>query len=182
MAKRKLDFEKAKDLIEKTCGKDERCVVRAEAVANFAYDLAKKVKDKKKMNIDPERVRLAALLHDIGKKDGKYDEHPFIGARMLYDMGHPEIARIIETHGDAVEVAKLYRIKGSYHPKTVEQKIVTYADFRIDLQGKQVSLNKRLAELKKHALSKMEISRIRRYEQTEQRLRKIDEEVKAMLR
>ncbi len=84
---------------------------------------------KKRIEIDRSTLIKAALLHDIGKV---VDEvlHPFYGRDILIKEGMSEIANIIVTHGYAYELEP----KEEHLPKTIEQKLLTYADLHAGLE------------------------------------------------
>lgn len=65
----------------------------------------------------------ASLLHDIAKvKEG---DHVLNGSEIVKALGFPEVARIISKHGLA------HLEDEEYTPKSVEEKIVFYADKRV---------------------------------------------------
>ena len=90
------------------------------------------------IKVNKDLVIASALLHDIErhKKD-----HINEGAKLLKEMGFPEIAVIIKKHS-------LYLIEeNDVQPKTIEEKIVFYADKRAK-GSKIVSLEERFEDLK----------------------------------
>lgn len=82
-------------------------------------------------------VRAAALLHDITKtRSFKTNEnHALTGARLISDLGYPEVGFIIRQH------VKLDHYFASKNISEVE--IINYADKRV-LHDKVVSLEKRM--------------------------------------
>lgn len=88
--------------------------------------------------IDRELVRAAALLHDITKTRSfqTNENHAETGARLLADLGYPEVARIVGQH------VRLDRYPLNSSPLT-DAEIVNYSDKRI-LHDKIVPLNERM--------------------------------------
>ncbi len=80
------------------------------------------------LHLDPEKVRLTALLHDIGRSRPGIHEHNSV--EILKEEGLPELAEIV-MHGTLYEI---YLLRGEEAPhllpQTLEQKIVCYADLR----------------------------------------------------
>ena len=88
--------------------------------------------------INRELVRAAALLHDITKTRSfqTNENHAETGARLLADLGYPEVARIVGQH------VRLDRYPLNSSPPT-DAEIVNYSDKRI-LHDKIVPLNERM--------------------------------------
>jgi len=88
--------------------------------------------------IERKLVRAAALLHDITKTRSfqTNENHAETGARLLADLGYPEVARIVGQH------VRLDRYPLNSSPLT-DAEIVNYADKRI-LHDKIVPLNERM--------------------------------------
>ncbi len=108
------------------------------AVCKVAEEVADRLIGKG-IKVNKELVIAAALLHDIErhKKD-----HISKGARLLKEMGFPEIAKVIKKHS-------LHQIEeNEVQPKTIEEKIVFYADKKAK-GSKIVSLKERFEDLKK---------------------------------
>ncbi len=117
-------------------------LTHSEAVADRAVQIAKNLKLKKK------RIRFiyeAAMLHDIGifmtqapeiKCTGSYPYicHGYLGHDILVREGYPKHARICERHtGTGIAKKEIVRRdlpipNRSMLPKTLEEKIITYAD------------------------------------------------------
>jgi putative nucleotidyltransferase with HDIG domain len=131
-------------------------IAHMKVVAKVAKKLAKKIKKNGK-KIDEELVENAALLHDvvryvdfknIKKEDPdcwenfwkKYHKigHEKAMAKILQKRGENKLAKLISKHG-FLSVWKL---------KTLEEKILYYADKRVD-RDKIVSLKVRFEEGKK---------------------------------
>ena len=88
--------------------------------------------------INRELVRAAALLHDITKTRSfqTNENHAETGARLLADLGYPEVARIVGQH------VRLDRYPLNSSPPT-DAEVVNYSDKRI-LHDKIVPLNERM--------------------------------------
>ncbi len=113
-------------------------------VAEKAVQIAGQIK-KKKVNFN--LVEIGALLHDIGRTTTHGFKHAVIGGKILRERGFPEsLARICETHilggldeEDAKTVGLPYK---NYLPKTLEEKIVCFAD-KLIAGRKEVSIESR---------------------------------------
>jgi uncharacterized protein len=86
--------------------------------------------------VDPETVRLGAMLHDIGRGVSHSIDHAQVGADICRASGLSEtIARIVERHIGAGltrdECRELGLEPRDCMPKTVEEKIVAHADNRV---------------------------------------------------
>src|SRR3989344_6461503 len=92
---------------------------------------------KKGLKINKKLVVASALLHDI--KRGS-DNHIIEGTKLLKSIGFLDISEVVRKHG-------LYKIENdSVRPKTIEEKIVFYADKRVK-GNKVVSLKERIKDL-----------------------------------
>ncbi len=122
-----------------------------EAVARLAMDIARKL-EKRGQQIDLNLVEVGALLHDIGRSKSHGVDHGLIGAKIAESEGLPDsVVRIIKRHvggGIPDQEADLFGWpKDVYVPLTLEEKIVSYADKRID-KSKRVSINLEIERLK----------------------------------
>ena len=91
------------------------------------------------IKVNKKLVIAAALLHDVERVK---DNHVKVGAKLIKSLGFPEVAKVMVRHS-------MYQIEDSKNiPKTVEEKIVFYADKRA-LGGKIVSLKERFDDTKK---------------------------------
>ncbi|MBU0461262.1 MAG: HD domain-containing protein [Nanoarchaeota archaeon] len=128
-----------------------RIVLRhSRAVQKYALLLAKKIKRHHK--VDLEFIETAALLHDIGRftyPPWRHSaRHGIEGARILRKEKIPErYARVCERHlGAGINKADIKKEKldlpsRDYMPKTIEEKIICYADKRISM-AKEILLSK----------------------------------------
>jgi len=100
----------------------------------------------RELNLQGERlnqaaVEAASLLHDIAKMQGLQsgENHSQAGARLLRDLGFPEVAEIVRQH-------VVLDGEGPSHPIT-EAMVVHYADKRVR-HASVVSLAERFQDLK----------------------------------
>ena len=88
--------------------------------------------------LNRELIRAAALLHDITKTRSfhTHEDHAETGARLLADLGYPEVARIVGQH------VRLDRYALTSSTPT-DAEIVNYSDKRV-LHDKIVPLSERM--------------------------------------
>lgn len=94
------------------------------------------------LKINRRFIGIASLLHDIGRSKSHSIDHGLVGADIIRGLNtdeNPElekIARVCETHVGAgigpKEAKKLGLPKRDYIPKTIEEKIIAYADNMVD--------------------------------------------------
>ena len=106
------------------------------AVTGFALDLAAKMQAKG-IPIDMQLVEAGALLHDLGRAKSHNVDHGLVGSQIAQKLGLPQaVVNIIKRHVGAgitpEEAAWLGWPKDNYMPTTLEEKVVCYADKRID--------------------------------------------------
>jgi len=117
-------------------GCSRRVVEHCKRVSAFAVKIAHACQ-KRQSNVDVELVEISALLHDIGRSRTHSVDHALEGGRIAREFGLPgSVVRIIERHaggGIPKEEAKElgWSVK-DYMPKTLEEKIVCYADKRVE--------------------------------------------------
>ena len=102
----------------------------SEGVAEIALDLATRIAEERpELGVNAEKVRLAALLHDLGRC--RSSAHEWHTGAILRNAGLGRIAEIT-MHGAAYE--RVLLLEGvadeSLLPHSVENKIVAYADLR----------------------------------------------------
>ena len=112
-------------------------VVRhAKAVAALAVKIAE-ARRKKGSEVDIQLVEIGALLHDMGRSKTHSVNHVIAGVEIAKSLGLPNsVVSIIERHaGSGIpkdEAQKLGWPVKDYVPRTLEEKIVTYADKLIE--------------------------------------------------
>lgn len=146
-----ITFIDAKKLLDKYITKsngeyDEWLYRHSLAVANLCFEVTKKINEKHpELNLDPEFMRVVGILHDIDKHNSN-DLHPYYGALLLEKLGYKRIADVVKTHTLMYELAKENNIEGDFLPKTLEQKILVYADSRVK-HDKVVLFEERYSDL-----------------------------------
>lgn len=135
-----ISYEDAVKLLRKYV-KDMQALKHCEGVADFAFDLAKKISARhSELDINPERVRVAGLLHDLaGKED--YSRHEERSLEILRDEGLADIAEIA-IHG-FLYFKRVKEMGYSVGGGDVENKIVVYSDVRF--KDSLMSVDERLA-------------------------------------
>jgi putative nucleotidyltransferase with HDIG domain len=125
-------------------GLAETRIRHCEGVAAFAYDLARRIAERHpELALDPLKVKMAALLHDIGREHP--GDHEPASVAILCEEGLGDLADIV-MHGSYYEIMKLRGIDDpSLLPRSLENKIVAYADTRFRLEP--ISVEERVAEI-----------------------------------
>jgi uncharacterized protein len=126
------------------------------AVTELALEIACELKAKG-FAIDLQLVESGALLHDLGRSKTHAVDHSVVGAQMAKSIGLPgSVVNIIKRHvgaGITDEEAQLLGWpKDNYVPQTLEEKIVCYADKRID-HGKVVPIDIEIQRLKSEGMA-----------------------------
>ncbi|MEW6738628.1 MAG: HDIG domain-containing metalloprotein [Nitrospirota bacterium] len=121
------------ELMRKT-GVSEDDIKHCVKVAEKALEIAERTG----ANLDMEIVGRGALFHDLGKAKTHEIEHGKIGAEIGRKIGLPEaVTDIMEKHirgGLTEEEAKELKLPvKDYTLKTLEEKIVIYADRLVDI-------------------------------------------------
>ena len=110
------------------------------AVKNIALGFAEDL-EKQGVLVNKPLLCAAALLHDI-MKTGAQVCHGIEGGEFLRSKGFHEVASVVEKHC----LSNLDDLR--FIPKTIEEKLLMYADLRIS-EGSTVSLDERFSQLKK---------------------------------
>ena len=118
----------------KNAGVPEDAVQHSLEVARKCLEIASRVK----IPVDKHLLAKGALFHDLGKAKSHGLDHGEIGAQMAVDLGLDEtIRQIILKHvraGLTESEAKEYGLPvRDYTLRTPEEKIVTYADWLVDI-------------------------------------------------
>jgi len=130
-ARRHLPSREEAISLLKAAGCPPEVVRHSERVAKVAVRIARACA-RAGLSVDLALVEAGALLHDIGRAKTHSIAHVFIGAEMAREFGLPEeLVEVILRHtgGLRPEVAKAFGWPpGDYAPRTLEEKIVAYAD------------------------------------------------------
>jgi uncharacterized protein len=143
------------------------------AVTKFALEIAYRLQVRG-IQINLELVEAGAMLHDIGRSKTHKVEHGVVGAQIAQTIGLPEsVIKIIKRHVGAgitdKEAAWLGWPKDNYMPQTVEEKVVCYADKRIDRE-EVVPIETEIQKLQKGG-----------YGEAAERVRRLHEEITELL-
>jgi uncharacterized protein len=153
--------EQALQFLRKS-GCSENVIKHCEAVTQLAVEIAKACRERG-LNVNLELVEIGALLHDIGRSKTHSVHHAVTGAKIAEALGLPKpVISIIKRHVGggitAKEAEKLGWPKDIYVPKTLEEKIVSYADKLIE-GSKRVPIEKTIEkfsdELPPSAIARM---------------------------
>ena len=117
-------------------GCSERVVKHCKAVSAFATKIARACQ-KKGHNVNIQLVEIGALLHDMGRSKTHKVDHAWMGSEIARSLGLPKsVALIIERHAGggipSEEARQLGLPVRDYLPQTLEEKIVCYADKRVE--------------------------------------------------
>lgn len=125
-----MERKEVMNILKKYCPENvvEHCLV----VNKAAMRIAKKIKENG-YDIDLNLVETGSLLHDIGRIKTHGIRHSYEGGKILKEIGFPDkVIRIVEVHigaGIPKEEAVLLGLpEKDFIPKTIEEKIVCYAD------------------------------------------------------
>jgi len=133
--------ERALELLEEH-DLPEGIINHSKAVASRAVEIANKIPQ-----ADEDVLRVAGLLHDIGKThcigDGNkkpIQQHPFESSKILKKSGELELAKLCESHSPK-QVAE-----NSLKNFSLEEKILILSDMQT-MEKEHTSLEKRLKDL-----------------------------------
>ena len=132
---RDITIPQAEKLMRK-CLKDRPLkTAHSLAVSRCAYQTARKIMRKHpQMRIELNQVRVLGLLHDIGQCSGNHTQHAFEAEKILMKMGLVRCAEGVVKHGDTHEIAGRLRLGRNLMPRSIEEKLMVYADSHFDKQ------------------------------------------------
>ena len=138
--------DEALGFLEKA-GCSQGVVEHCEAVSRFAVRIAKAF-HKKGFDVDVNLVEVSGLLHDIGRSKTHTVDHGVVGGEIACSFDLPvSVVRIVERHvGGGIPKEEAKRLgwpAKDYLPQTLEEKIVCYADKRVE-GLRTVSMNQAL--------------------------------------
>ncbi len=118
-----------------TAGCSPAVIRHCQAVAALATRVAQRIAGNG-ISIDVDLVRVGALLHDLGRARTHEIDHAIVGAAMARSLDLPApLVRIIERHiGSGITAAEATQLrlpKRSFLPRSLEEKVVAYADKRV---------------------------------------------------
>lgn len=120
----------------------EGIIEHSKGVGSRAAEMASRIPE-----VDEKMLKIAGLLHDIGKgncmgdeSDEALDDHALESGRILRELGEEKLARICERHS-ASELAE-----NGLEDYSLEEKILILSDMQT-MGGKQVSMEERLDDL-----------------------------------
>jgi len=127
--------EKALRLLSQS-GCSRNVIRHCKAVAGLAVEIGVEF-CRKGVKVNLRLVETGALLHDIGRSETHDVDHGIVGARIAEDLGLPRpVVSIVKRHIGAgisrEEAGRLGWPVDVYIPQTLEEKIVCYADKRIE--------------------------------------------------
>jgi uncharacterized protein len=130
-------------------GCTDEVIAHCRSVVSLALQLAKACK-KKGIPVNAQLVEIGALLHDIGRSVTHSVHHAIKGAEIARSLNLPEsVISIIERHvGGGLTLAEATKLgwpTRSYLPRTLEEKIVTYAD-KLIMGSRRVRIERTLNE------------------------------------
>ncbi|MFW6111091.1 MAG: HDIG domain-containing metalloprotein, partial [Thermoproteota archaeon] len=127
--------EEALEILKAT-GCSEEVIRHCKEVAKLAVEIGQACQEKGK-EVKLSLIEIGALLHDIGRSQTHTIHHAVKGAEIAEAQDLPEeVISIIKRHvGGGIPVKTADRLgwpKDIYIPLTLEEKIVSYADKRIE--------------------------------------------------
>ncbi len=123
-------------VLHRKYGSNERTIAHCQASARVSKLIAEAAAARGNA-VNTEAVGAGALLHDIGRSQTQLVNHGDVGAQILEKEGVDGIVvEIVRRHVgagiSAEEAAALGFPQGDYIPRTLEQKIVCFADKMLD--------------------------------------------------
>lgn len=121
-------------LVKAGCSKS--VIEHCKAVSAFATRIARACQ-KRGQKVDVQLIEISSLLHDVGRSNTHTVDHALVGGEIARSWGLPKsVALIIERHvGGGIPQEEAKRLGWpvrDYLPQTLEEKIVCYADKRVE--------------------------------------------------
>lgn len=161
-------------LLLKSVSCPEHTIEHCRLVSMKAKELAEKILSRGH-KVDVELCTIGGLLHDIGRSRTHSISHGLEGSKIL--EAYPKLARIAKTHVgagiDRAEAKLLGLPEDDYIPKTIEEKIVCYAD-KLEHEGS-------FAENVEPEIKKLE-AKLGKTHSAIARLKKLEEEIKKLMK
>jgi len=162
------------DILVKT-GCAKRVIDHCKTVAKFSVKVAKAFQGKN-VDINIQLVEISGLLHDIGRSKTHTVDHGFIGGEIARSLDLPQsVVKAIERHvGGGIPKEEAKRLgwpARSYLPLAWEEKIVCYADKRVEGM-RTVPIRQALGSY---------VARLGRNHPAIDRIKKLHEEIVAMV-
>jgi len=156
-------------------GCSKRVIEHCKTVSKFAVRVAQAFKEKG-VSVNIQLVEIGGLLHDIGRSKTHTVDHGFIGGQIACSLGLPQsVVKAIERHvGGGIPKEEAKRLgwpARSYLPLTWEEKIVCYADKRVEGM-RTVQIRQALESY---------VARLGRNHPAIDRIKKLHEEIVAMV-
>ena len=122
--------------IHAKCGSSSRIVNHCQAVAMAAKIVADEFR-RRGHKVDEDAIIAGALLHDLGRTRIQTVRHALVGAEIIKEEGvDDKVVEIVRRHvgaGISPEEAKTLGLPDfDYIPRTLEQRIVCFADKMVD--------------------------------------------------
>lgn len=124
--------EKARRLMRIRLANQPHVINHIEMVTKKALEIGKKLRERG-FNVDLELLETGSYLHDIGRSVDHGVGHAIESARIIKGLEFSDaVVKLVERHVGAgitaEEAEKLGLPKKDYIPKTLEEKILAYAD------------------------------------------------------
>jgi len=124
--------EKARRLMRVKLANQPHVISHIEMVTKRALEIGRKLKEKG-FDVDLELLEVGGYLHDIGRSVTHNVGHAVESSKIIKELGFSDpVIRLVERHvGAGITVEEAGRLglpKKDYIPKTLEEKILAYAD------------------------------------------------------
>lgn len=92
-----MNYQEALGFLHRLAPEEEGWVTHSVKTAEAAFRISKALRDAGS-DTDPERVRVEALLHDVGRSEGHGHLHGWSGYKLMKEQGLEEYARPCVSH------------------------------------------------------------------------------------